>query len=189
MNSGLSLAFAVCLSAGATAATAAEEPAQDVILTPETPVVDISPGRPGRQLVELPALEYTFDVEARCPVDWTPESLSLNVADSRVTIGAGELSARGDRKVVLKVPAGQLAPITINDFCVEAATAPGLAADRPRPDTPRESRSADRVTIPAVFSAHASLLCRSELEPRITYVSLPLDVTLSCNAGRKPTGL
>lgn len=144
---------------------------QDVTVRPRTPVVDVAPRRAGRQFLELPALEYTFEVEARCEDDWTAESLSLNVADSQVAFGPGQLSGGGQQKVVLNVPARQLAPVAVHDFCL-----------LPEDTMPRDAEASSRLTIRAVLSAQASLLCASEQERRITYVSQPLDVTLTCKA-------
>lgn len=168
----------VCLAAGVLA-----DPAQRVLLTPETPTVDVAPRSPGRQFFDLPALEYSFDVETRCDDDWVPESLSLNVADSRVTFAAGQLSGDGARRIVINVPARQLAPVAIHDFCLLAED-PAAAPD----GTPPAAPPPHSLTVRAVLSAQASLLCRSEQERRITYVSLPLDVTLSCQSPPKAAG-
>lgn len=155
---------------------------QRVVITAGTPSVDVAPQRPGRRAFDLPALEYSFDIEARCADDWIPESLSLNVADSHVAFDAAQLSDNAHRKVVLKVPARQLAPVTIHDFCL-----PGEETAAEPVDSGNGTASIRRpLILRGVASAHASLLCASEdgaSEPgrRITYVSRPLDVTLTCN--------
>lgn len=168
----LSVAFFVLCHAG----SARTDTAQDMTLRPETPVVDVSPRPDGRQFIDLPALEYTFAIEARCDDEWIPESLSLNVADSRITFGTGQLSDSPPREIVLNIPPQQLAPVAVQDFCLlpeEAAT--------PRDEVPDRALPAPSLlTIRAVLSAQASLLCVSDEQRRITYVSQPLDVTLTC---------
>lgn len=156
--------------------------APDVTLRTETPVVDVPAHSAGRQFLDLPALEYTFDVEAHCAEDWVPESLSLNVADSRVVLGADQLSGAGPPKVVLTVPARQLAPVAVHGFCLrqddrkdDREHDPERGADEAGP-----AATASPLTIRAVFSAQASLLCRNDAQRRITYVSQPLDVRLAC---------
>lgn len=162
-----------CRAGGALA-----DPVQDLALRAETPVISISPRRSGRQFLDLPALEYTFEVEARCEEDWIPESLSLNVADSRLAFGADQLPGSTPQEIILNVPAQQLAPVAVHHFCLlpENTTARDAGTSRPAPPP------SSRLTIRAVLSAQASLLCVSETERRITYVSQPLDVTLDCDA-------
>lgn len=169
-----------------TGAVIADAPARlpDLALTTETPVVDVPTHPPGRQFLELPALEYAFGIEARCDADWVPESLSLNVADSRVVLGEDQLSGAEPPTVLLEVPARQLAPIAVHGFCLLGEDLDeGLnAGPDAGPDTPRPAASASQLTIRAVLSAQASLLCRNEAERRIAYVSLPLDVQLACKS-------
>lgn len=172
MKRGLALSTVLVLG------SALADTAQDVAVRAATPVVDVSPRRSGRPFFDLPTLEYRFQVEARCDDDWVPASLSLSVADSRVVFGAGQLSDGTQQELVLSVPAQQLAPVAVHDFCL-----------LPEDTTTRHARASSRVlpvssllTIRAVLSAQASLLCVSEQERRITYVSQPLDVTLTCEA-------
>jgi hypothetical protein len=175
MKTGLTLFAAIVLTSQAGGALA--DTAQDVAVRPQTPVVDVAPRRPGRQFLDLPALEYTFEVEARCDDEWTPESLSLNVADSRIAFRAAQLSDNAPQTIILQVPAKQLAPVAVHDFCL-------LPDDATLEETggPRQAHTRPLLTIRAVLTAQASLLCASEQERRITYVSQPLDVTLTCKA-------
>lgn len=182
------LALSAALAAACTVSGAMADVSQDLArdsgevrsheltLKYATPVVEVSPRRAGRQFFELPALEYAFEVRARCDEAWTPASLSLNVADSRVAFGGGELSGNAQRKVTLSVPARQLAPVAVHDFCLQQADP--VAPERGIPAPPANESSL--LTIRSALSAQASLLCVSEEERRITYVSQPLDVTLAC---------
>lgn len=147
----------------------------------ELAAVVVPPQPPERHFFELPSLDYVFQVEARCHRNWKPESLTLNVADSRVTRAGADLENNPGQTLELKVPARQLAPIPIRDFCVIESAAEGSAAQAERsggaPDAgPRPSR----MTVGAALSVQASLRCSLDDEQRIIYVSEPLDVTLAC---------
>lgn len=159
-------------------AAAGPEGTRSITVTAATPLVSVLPGEPGRQFVELPALDYSFDVEARCNDEWIPTSLLLTVADSRAAFGASQLADGDHQKFVLHIPQRQLSPIAIHDFCNL-----GSATD-PLRFTTKKSAEVDEsaLTVKAVLSAHASLLCRNDAEQRITYVSTPLDVTLKCSS-------
>lgn len=145
----------------------------------EVPVVSVIRHPPGRYFLSLPTLEYQFDVGAKCGGDATPESLSINVADSRLTLSAAELGGNGQQKVLLEIPARQIAPIAVDNFCVmdvNSAVSVIEPAGTPGPDFP----DANRVTVGAALSAQVSLLCSNDNERNITYVARPLDVTLAC---------
>jgi hypothetical protein len=158
----------------------------------EIPVVSVAPQPPGRHLFQLPSLDYIFRVEARCHNDWKPESLSLNVADSRVSRTAAQLADNPDQQLEMQIPANQLAPLAMRNFCVIGEGREGSAAEGPttdgkgetapdRPESPEPTTH--ELTISAALSAHASLRCSNGEEQKTVYVSQPLDVTLICEAG------
>ena len=170
-----------CRSPDAIADTADTPAASaNVLLRTNPPVIEVPATPPGRQFLDLPALEYTFDVDARCDEDWIPESLSLSVADSRAVLGTGPLSAAEPQRIVLEVPARQLAPVAVQGFCLLEDTEPGNAGGAPREPLSPSLTTGKTVTIRALLTAQASLLCRSEEARRITHVSQPLDVRLAC---------
>jgi hypothetical protein len=120
--------------------------------------------------VRLPTLEYQFAIQVRCAENRTPGSLSLNVADSRKSLAADEIASNGATEFSLRIPASQMAPLVIENFCVDQDQAGG----------DRNNDYQDRVTIVAALSAQVSLLCESDDEQVMTYVSRPLDVSLIC---------
>jgi len=145
-----------------------------------TPDVSVKPQPPGRRTLVLPALDYVFRVEARCHDDWTPQSLSLNVADSRISKAGEELKDLANQQLDLNVPGKQLAPLTLRDFCVIDTIGEGSAAAAEMAALPRQGKPAPgRLTINAAL-AHASLRCSNGEEQETLYVSEPLDVTLIC---------
>jgi hypothetical protein len=146
----------------------------------ESPSVPVKPQPPGRRSLALPSLDYVFRVEARCEDDWTPESLSLTVADSRIRKTGEELKNETNQQLDLKVPASQLAPLTLRDFCVIGSAPEGSAAGAGTPLVPREDLArTSRLTTNAAI-AHASLRCSNGEQQKTIYVSSPLDVTLVC---------
>lgn len=165
---------------------AADEPPAErshtVDITANVPVVAVAPQPTDRHFLTLPSLEYRFQVEPRCEAGWRPESFSLNVADSRVSLAGSELNDGGG-EILLRVPARQIAPVPVAGFCVIAQAMKGSAgaADEDSPDSPRE------LGIGGALSAHASLVCGSDGARDITYVARPLDVLLSCDAPEPDT--
>lgn len=147
----------------------------------EVAPVPVPPQPAERHFFELPALDYVFRVEARCHSDWKPESLSLNVADTRVTRTAAELENSAKQELELKIPSKQLAPIPMHDFCVIEPVPEGSAGEAETADPTRIARPAPgRMTVGAALSVQASLRCSLGDEQRMIYVSEPLDVTLTC---------
>jgi hypothetical protein len=179
------------------AGSAEGSPGDRVTIAAIPPVVAVTAGAPGRQFVELPTLEYSFEVTAQCSDSRTPQSLSINVADSRISLSPADLAAEAPRAFVLKIPGRQIAPVAVDDFCVlddgnSVAETEDMAIDIGPVAAEPEPRL---LTVGAALSAQASLVCGSgDGERHITYVSRPLDVTLSCpmpaarEADRLPAG-
>jgi hypothetical protein len=157
-------------------------------VTAEGATVSVPPQPSQRHFFDLPSLDYVFRVEARCHDDWEAASLSLNVADSRVTRSAAELAGAADHELSLEIPARQLAPVAMRDFCVIEQPAEGSAITEEAPDAGRGTAALTRgqMTIDAALSVHASLRCRLGEEQRIVYVTEPLDVTLHCERPEPP---
>jgi hypothetical protein len=176
MNSTTSRSI-VCTTVLLGAALATQVSAADSLaLSADTPVVSQSARGPGRGSLRLPALEYQFEVLARCAEGFSPESLSLSAADTRVSLTSDIIDHKGTTEVRLRIPADQIAPVVVEDFCVASSD------DTPVSDQQITDRSeeGDRITIAAMLSVSGSLLCKNDEEGLMTYVSLPLDVTLVC---------
>lgn len=166
-------------------AEAGDAPADRLEISAEPPVVPVSATAPGRRFIELPSLEYRFDVQAACRDDRTPRSLSINIADSRLALSGGDLESHAAKELVLTVPARQLAPIAVDDFCVagpvvEGGTAGGPAANGAGGVSVEDPAPRRLLTVPAVVSAQASLVCGGDSGSDISYVTQPLAVTLAC---------
>ncbi|MFQ6004153.1 MAG: hypothetical protein ACE5OQ_01505 [Woeseia sp.] len=146
---------------------AGPRPAQRIDITADTPTVSVQPRGAGRIAFRLPTLTYALTLTMVCDEEWRPASVSINVADSRMSIDEELLRSSAAIDVELKIPSNQIAPLRIERFCVEENT------DGVPPDD-------NFVTIAAALSAQASLLCILESEQSIVYVTKPLDVTLEC---------
>jgi hypothetical protein len=171
-------AFHVC------AAGADENGLHTLTVAAEVPAVTVTPQPPERHFFELPSLDYVFRVEARCHGDWQPESLSLNVADSRVTRSGAELLSNAEQQLKLEVPAKQLAPIAMRNFCVINAVQEGSSAAAETPiEPPARLPGSDQMTVNAALSVHASLRCSHGDARKTVYISQPLDLLLSCDLG------
>lgn len=135
--------------------------------------VTVLPRAAPRNPLRLPTLEYVFALRIHCVEPFQPSSVSLAIADTRRTLTADDLHDDGAAEVSLTVPANQLAPVPLENFCVEL---PIEAADL----APTPAGDGESVTLPATLSAQASLLCVSGSKQEITYTATPLDVTLTC---------
>lgn len=158
-------------------AGAGDAPADRLELSAEPPVVPVSATAPGRRFIELPTLEYRFEVQTACGGERAPRSLMINIADSRLALSGAALESGAADALVLSIPARQLAPIAVDDFCVA-----GTAVIEPDGLSPAAADPAPRrlLTVPAVVSAQASLVCDGENGSHISYVTQPLAVTLAC---------
>lgn len=154
----------------AMAANSTVEANDTLTITADAPVVSLSLRYPGRTQLRLPTLEYQFEIRVHCTANRSPQSLSLNVADTRKSLTADEIVANGSMGIRLSVPASQIAPLVIEGFCV--------APDGT--DGGRDDASPDRLIVPSALSAQASLLCEGDADKAMTYVSQPLDVSLVC---------
>ena len=150
-------------------AIAAEtEPVHSIGITANAPTVTVSPRRAGRVLMRLPNLTYALTVAVVCETNWRPDSVYISVADSGASLDAKQLQAGGELKLELRIPSNQIAPLRMEKFCI--------ADDVDAPDAAIQNR----ITVPGVMSAQASLRCATESEQSTIYVTEPLDVVLEC---------
>ena len=140
-------------------AVAADDRSQWLKVEASTPVVAIAAGNGERRFISLPDLDYEFRLQSACPSGWEPARLSLSVADTRASL-APPASATALR---LTVPAAQIAPLPVSTLCADAADDAGI-------------------TVPAVLSAQAALVCTSGDSEQTAWTSTALAITLTCAA-------
>jgi len=138
--------------------------AGELRLSASTPEVNVSTRPAGRNFMRLPSLRYEFVVESRCPEGLSPETLSLSIADTRVTKNQEDIQSTAT-SLSVNVPASQIGPVAVEQFC----TAESIE---------QEGRLSLR--LPSVLSAQSSLLCVGDKGNDMTYASASLDIVLQC---------
>lgn len=146
-------------------------------LSAVAPTAKVQPRSRERAPVQLPDLEYQFRIDAVCRESLAPVSLSLAVADTRRNFNAEEIGRGALREVRLVVPAAQIAPVIITDFCVAESDAGFVSPAVP-----------SSLIVHAALSAQASLLCAGDEDRSMKYASAHLDVILVCENSDGDTG-
>lgn len=169
---------AILLAVAAVAKAEENSLTHSLILTASTPRIEISRRSATRNYLRLPSLEYAFQFTARCAGSFSPQSMSLSIADSRKSLSGEQLeNMTAGAELIMTVPAKQLAPLAIENFCVMPAN-----------DTDAMTLSSNEtITVPAAFSAQASLLCVDEDQQEMIYASNSLGITLICDSGGEAT--
>lgn len=127
---------------------------------PAIAVVALQQG--GRNLVPLPELAFALSVSPHCAERGERESLSITIADTRTTLRGDALQAGNSIDVSLRVSASQLAPIALQDFCVDPA------------------HEGESILLGTALTAHASLRCMRTDKPSIVFAAIPLDIRVDC---------
>lgn len=126
------------------------------------PALATIPPRAADRPIQLPELIFSLQAKAQCGATESGASVSISVADSRISFVAADKDTVDQE---LRVPGKQLGPVVASAFCLE--------------DVPA---SAQRVELKGALSAQLSLRCKSENSETISYSTVPLDVTLECLA-------
>jgi len=127
---------------------------------PAVAVLAIQPG--GRNLVQLPELEFKLSVTPHCGESGNRESLSITIADTRTTLRGEALQAGKSFDVSMRVSAGQLAPFALQDFCTDPAF------------------EGESILLGSALTAQASLRCARTGKSSVVFAAEPLDVRLVC---------
>lgn len=151
----------------ALAAKADEEPR--LLVTASVPVVELIPRSSNAPLIRLPKLFYDFKIRSSCAEGLNIQSVMISVADTRRKIMADELTNRTEAIIPMTIPAKQIAPVNVADFCRAGST-----------DGDGNNYDPGLKTVTGALSAQASMLCADETREQVTFVSASLDVSLSC---------
>ena len=116
----------------------------------------------GRNLVQLPELQFDLSVSPHCAERGERESLSITIADTRTTLRGETLQPGKSIDVSLRVAATQLAPFALQGFCVDPA------------------QEGESVLLGTALTAQASLRCGRSGKPSIVFAAEPLDVRVVC---------
>ena len=151
----------------ALAAAADEDPR--LLVSASVPVVELTPRSRNAPLIRLPKLSYDFRIRSSCTEGLNLQYVMISVADTRKKIMADELANKTEAVIPMTIPAKQIAPLNVADFCRVGSTY-------------NDGNDYDQglKTVTGALSAQASMLCADEKVEQVTFVSASLDVSLSC---------
>jgi len=112
--------------------------------------------------IRLPSLTFAVRIEASCPTELEPKSISISIADTRINVQPDDT---GVIEKSIRVPKKQLGPISVDDFCI--------AGDDVNSERQLQLRDA--------LSAQLSLHCSGDNRESMTYETVALEVTLQCD--------
>ncbi len=121
------------------------------------------PRKQGPQQVSLPSLEFSLLATVACPSDADVEAVTVSIADTHKRFGPAEIGNEAALDVRISVPAKQIAPVAIADFCIDGG--------------PGDEKG---LLVPGVATAQASLRCRSETGLSVFFASAVLPLRLDC---------
>lgn len=116
----------------------------------------------GRTLVKLPPLEFRLSISPYCAKGGRPESLSITIADTQRTLRGEDLQSEMSIDLSIRVPASQLAPFALREFCVDPAA------------------EGESLMLTAALAAQVSLRCTRAEEQSIVFAAEPLDIRVDC---------
>lgn len=158
------ISLAIIVLAGS--ACYGEESEGQLIVEIAAAVVEIRPRPPGRHLIRIPGITLTMRFSAQCDDALQPDSLSVSVADTRVTIRKEELQNQDAVEKTIRIPRRQIGPVAIEDFCVAGEQEPGKTELR----------------MPNALTAQLSLKCVNAERQSIIYQTKALELSLRCQS-------
>ncbi len=113
--------------------------------------------------VRLPSLEVSLLARFNCPPDAVAHSITVSVADSHRRYGTEEIADADMLEISIDVPATQIAPVSLTNFCVEGI--------------PMKEAF---VVLHGVATAQVSLHCRKQSDASLHFASAALPLRLFC---------
>ena len=143
----------------------ADSTLSQLTVSAEPALAEIDPRPPGPRIIRLPDMTFSLHVGAQCGVNMRAESASISISDTRISLQPEQL---GDpaASLTISVPQKQLAPLTIENFCLNDDTAGEI----------------DDLHIADALSAQVSLRCASDNQHSIIYRVAPLGIALHCRS-------
>ena len=126
--------------------------------------VEVGTRPSGRRPVRLPNLEFAVRLEPQCTAGMDANSISISVADTRLSIGRQSLAEQPVIETTIRVPRKQLGPLVVEDFC--------LTGDDAGSDAVLYVRDA--------LTAQLSLKCADDSRQSILYKTEALTIKLVC---------
>jgi len=130
----------------------------------EESTANLEPGDAMQREVRLPTLDVALTASLECPASAKAASLTVSVSDTHQYFGPEVLADAVSLEAAFSVPAHQLAPVVISNFCVTG----GPADDQ-------------GLKLHGVATAQVSMRCRDENDSASLHVtSIPIPVRLYC---------
>jgi hypothetical protein len=130
----------------------------------------LEPGDANQREIRLPALDVVIVASIECPANSEAFSLTVSVSDTHQHYGPEVLADASSLEAAFSVPARQLAPVVISEFCIKGAPADdqGLKLD-------------------GVATAQLSMRCRDENDlASVHFASAAIPVRLYCSPDGEP---
>lgn len=163
----LTVIFAIALLISST--SRAEDAGGQLDIEFDTATAIIAP-RTSSRPISLPTLTFTLRAQARCPAAETPESISVSIADTRITIYPDSDSNDIIEKSI-RVSQKQLGPVAVESFCLAENNAD----------------VGELLELDDALSAQLSLRCVGENSESISYQTAALSVSLLCEVTAPPS--
>ena len=130
----------------------------------------LAPGDETPREIRLPALDVAIVASLQCPASAKATSLVVSVSDTHQSYGPEVLADAVSLEAAFSVPARQLAPVVISEFCINGAD----------PDD-------QGLRLHGVATAQVSMRCRDENDSTSLYfASVPIPVRLYCHPDGEP---
>lgn len=131
---------------------------------------ELEPGDAKQREVRLPALDVAIIASLECPASSKAASLIVSVSDTHQYYGPGVLADAVSLEAAFSVPASQLAPVVISEFCVKG--------------TPADNQG---LRLHGIATAQISMRCRDDNDSTSLHVtSVPIPVRLYCRPDAAP---
>ena len=151
--------LAICLSLGATIASANGT----LTLHAIEASTQIEPHEQLDTQVRLPSLEVSMLARFSCPPGAEAHSITVSVADSHRRYGPDEIADVEALEISVNVPATQIAPVALTDFCISG---------KPMKEA--------FLLLDGVATAQVSLHCRNQSDASVRFASASLPLRLIC---------
>ena len=139
-----------------------------LIVRTDPAVTSVRSTTASRNLLRLPDLEFPVRVVARCGSGRVPRTISISIADTRVSFGDEALSADSVLETSVSVSSRQIAPVSVDGFCSAG------------------NRQPEALLLPTALIAQFSLRCVRDEEQSIAFRAQTLDVLVNCEQERQP---
>jgi hypothetical protein len=133
-------------------------------------IATLEPRDAEQREIRLPSIDVAIVASLECPAGATASSLMVSVSDTHKYYGPEVLADAISLEAAFTVPARQLAPVAISEFCVK--------------DVPLENQG---LQLDGVATAQLSMRCRDENESAtVHFTSVPIPVRLYCRPDGEP---